>query len=76
MSLRHRVSGDVPRSAGLNSKKSFFPVVTPSIMPPPTTATLHECYPENQDLSLTTDELDLFGNSSSVISIKVNEMDG
>lgn len=78
MSLRHRVSSDIPKSVGLNSKKSFFPVVTPSITPPvtTTTATLRECYPENQDLSLTTDELDLFGNSTSVISFKVNEMDG
>lgn len=75
MSLRHRVSGDVPRSAGPNSKKSFFPVVTASIVPPtPTTASIKDCYPENPDLSV--DELDLFGNSTSVVSFKVNEMDG
>ena len=76
MSLKHRISADIPRSAGPHSKKSFFPTVTPSITPPMTTATLRECYPENQDLSLAPDDLDIFGNSTSIISVKNNEMDG
>jgi hypothetical protein len=44
--------------------------VTPSIAPPSavSVATLRECYPEINDLSLTFEELDLFGNTSSILS--------
>jgi hypothetical protein len=74
MSLRHRVSNEVAKGAS-GSSKAFFPVVTASIAPP-LPATLKECYPENQDLSLTFEELDMFGNSSGILSSRRLEFDG
>jgi hypothetical protein len=74
MSLRHRVSNETAKgSAG--SSKAFFPVVTASIAPP-LTASLKECYPEHQDLSLTSEELDIFGNTSSILSSRQYDYDG
>ena len=73
MSLRHRVSNEVSKSAGASSKTAYFPVVTASIASP--TATLRECYPEFSDLPLAFEELDFFGNSSSVLSSR-RENDG
>lgn len=69
MSLRHRVSNEVSRNSGASSKVAYFPVVTPSIGPP---ATLKDCYPENEDLSLPFEELDMFGNTSSILSSRTD----
>lgn len=63
MSLRHRVSNETK-----STKTAFFPFVTPSIAPP---VTLRDCYPENEDLSLPFEELDMFGNMSSVLSSRL-----
>lgn len=45
MSLRHKVTTDIPRAASASAKRVYFPVVTPSHTHP-SQPSLGETYPE------------------------------